>query len=98
MAWRPSWAPVARLDLSDILVYIAERNPDAARTFAVRVFDAVERLPDFPEIGRVVPEIGDPSVRELIRRPCRIVYRVRADSKEIEVARVWHARRGPPVL
>jgi toxin ParE1/3/4 len=56
------------------------------------------RLADFPESGRIVPEFGDPTIREVIRRPCRIVYRVDHRKRTVEIARVWHAARGAPII
>ena len=70
----------------------------AADRFVESLFQAVERLADFPESGRIVPEFGDPNIREVTRKPCRIVYRIRRRKRTIEVARVWHAARGTPVL
>jgi plasmid stabilization system protein ParE len=35
-------------------------------------------------------------ISEVIRHPCRIVYRIKASSGVIEIARVWHAARGIP--
>ena len=93
-----TWSPSALLDLHDIFSYIAEDDPSAAGKFIRSLLHAVERLPAFPESGRIVPEFDDPVIREVIRRPCRIVYRVKADSELIEIARVWHAARGIPEL
>ena len=98
MAYRLTWSPTARFDLREIFAYIAEENPAAARKFIRSIFHAVERLPSFPESGRIIPEIGDPTIREVIRRPCRVVYRIQADRSVIEIARVWHAARGIPEL
>jgi plasmid stabilization system protein ParE len=98
MACRLTWSPTARFDLREIFAYIAEDDPVAAGKFIRSLFHAVERLPFFPESGRIVPEFRDPDIREVIRRPCRIVYRVRASSGVIEIARVWHAARGIPQL
>ena len=98
MDYRLTWSPTARFDLRDIFAYIAEDNPTAAGKFIRSLFHAVERLPSFPESGRVVPEFHDPTIREVIRRPCRIVYRIKASSGLIEIARVWHAARGIPEL
>jgi plasmid stabilization system protein ParE len=98
MAYRLTWSPSARFDLREILAYIAEYDPTAAGRFIRSLFEAVERLPPFPESGRIVPEFGDPCIREVIRRPCRIVYRIKADRGTIEIARVWHASRGIPEL
>lgn len=63
---------------------------------AKSLFNAVEQLTDFPESGRMVPEFGDPAIRELIRKPFRIVYRVNKEQRFVEIARVWHALRGTP--
>ena len=98
MACRLTWSPTARFDLREIFAYIAEDDPSAAGKFIRSVFHAVERLSSFPESGRVVPEFDDPTIREVIRRPCRIVYRIKAGSGAIEIARVWHAARGIPEL
>ncbi len=66
--------------------------------FGQSVFDAVDRLIDFPESGRIVPEFRDPTIREIIRKPCRIVYRLKKDESPVEIARVWHAARGIPEI
>jgi toxin ParE1/3/4 len=98
MAYQLIWAPSACLDLKELAAYIAESRPKASVRFVKNVFHVVEHLADFPESGRVVPEFGDPSVREIIRRPCRIVYRVKSEEHIVEIARVWHAARGTPQL
>ncbi len=98
MAYHLTWSPSALFDLREIFAYIAEDDPIAAGKFIRNLFDSVERLPSFPESGRIVPEFGDPSIREVIRRPCRVVYRINADSGMIQIARVWHAARGIPEL
>ena len=98
MAYRLIWALSARFDLREIFTYIADSDPVAAKRFLGRLFDAVERLPAFPESGRIVPEFGDAGIREVIRRPCRIVYRIRSDKEMIEIVRVWHAARGIPEI
>ncbi|MBW2031309.1 MAG: type II toxin-antitoxin system RelE/ParE family toxin [Deltaproteobacteria bacterium] len=75
MAFKLIWSPSAKLDLKDITTFIAEDNISAAERFVGNLFHAVERLADFPESGRMVPEFGDPAIGEVIRKPCRIVYR-----------------------
>ena len=96
MAFKLIWSPSARLDIKDIAAFIAEDNPSAAVRFGRSLLEAVERLAAFPESGRIVPEFGDPNIREVIRKPCRIVYRIRRRKHTIEIARVWHAARGTP--
>ena len=98
MAYEVIWAPSARLDLAELASYIRESRPLASAHFVREVFQMVEHLADFPESGRVVPEFDDPGIREVIRRPCRIVYRIHADGHTVEIVRVWHAARGVPEL
>ena len=98
MAHRLIWSPAARLDLADLYHYIAEANPSAAGQFVRGVFHVIERLVDFPESGRVVPELGDPEIREVIKKPCRIAYRLQRERQEVEIVRVWHAARGLPEI
>ena len=50
-----------------------------------------ERLADFPESGRVVPEFGVAQLREVIHPPFRIVYRV--DKDRVRIVRVWRSER-----
>jgi toxin ParE1/3/4 len=98
MACSLIWSPTARFDLWDILSYIEDSNHSAAVHFGQNVFNKVERLIDFPESGRVVPEFNDAAIREIIQRPCRIVYRINLTKQTVEIVRVWHAARGVPEI
>ena len=98
MAYKLIWAPSARLDLRELSSYIAESRPEASARFVKSVFRTVEPLVKFPESGRIVPEFSNPAIREVIRKPCRIVYRVKVEEQIIEIVRIWHAARGIPQL
>lgn len=76
----PLWAPQALRDIEAIRNYIAEDSPRYADLVVARIIGAVERLATFPESGRVVPELGDPVIRELIVDPYRVVYRYRGNA------------------
>ena len=98
MAYKLIWAPSARLDLKDIVSYIGEASPQSSTYFVKSIFQHIEQLIDFHEFGRIVPEFDDPSIRELIRKPCRIIYRVKSHENIIEIVRIWHAARGLPKI
>jgi len=51
----------------------------------------VETPGDLPDSGRVVPEFDQPSLRELIQPPFRIVYR--RGTAHVQVVRVWRSER-----
>lgn len=55
------------------------------------VLDRIEALTVHPDLGRVVPEFGQPFLRELIHPPLRIVYR--RDGGRVRVVRVWRSER-----
>jgi addiction module RelE/StbE family toxin len=80
------WSPLALDRVSEIARYIAKDNPDAAERWVNELFDAVERLVDFPKSGRVVPEVGVRRIRELIFGAYRVIYSVK-DKVEILTVR-----------
>ena len=86
-----AWRPQALRDLEAIEAYYEEVAPDFAPLFVTGAFEAAARLSDLPYVGRVVPEIGEESIRELVYRQYRIIYVVADDSAEILT--VYHSAR-----
>jgi toxin ParE1/3/4 len=86
------WTQRAQADLAAIQAFIEGDSPHYASVVVRRLVDAVDRLRDFPESGRAVPEFADPSVREIILRPYRIVYRI-VSASEIHLLTVHHGAR-----
>ena len=74
------WAESALLDLEEIAEYIALDKRSAAQKLVQNVFSSIERLEQFPESGRVPPELKDSRYREVIVAPCRIFYRIDNDT------------------
>ena len=89
-------SPSARADLRDIVRYISFDDPDRALRFGQFLVSHTKSLAQFPELGRVVPELGDSFIREIIVRAYRVVYRVHRSEQLVEVVRFWHAARGIP--
>ncbi|RJG36332.1 type II toxin-antitoxin system RelE/ParE family toxin [Motilimonas pumila] len=77
------WTEPALSDLNDIAEYIALENLLAAKQLVQMVFSKVERLEDFPESGRIPPELAHLSYREVVVSPCRIFYKYDGDSVHI---------------
>jgi toxin ParE1/3/4 len=98
MALRLIWTQTAADDLRRIAEFIAAENPDAARRLAQAILAKIESLPEFPKMGRTVPEKEDPTVREVILNPYRIIYQLDQDHDRIHVTRIWHAARGIPKI
>ncbi len=85
------WTPQGLEDLEAICLFIARDAPPFAAVFAQQAFDATDRLADFPESGRVVPEMNDPDFREIILGNYRLIYRLR--SGDVEILTVHHGAR-----
>lgn len=60
----------ARSDIEDIVRYISVDDPDQGLRFGRCLTHQIKRLGQFPELGRVVPEIDDEYIREIIISDC----------------------------
>lgn len=69
------WTEPALQQLDAIADYISLDNPVAVGRLVQEVFDKTERLEDFPQSGRIPPELPDSVYREVVVPPCRIFYR-----------------------
>jgi toxin ParE1/3/4 len=90
--------PKSISDLEAIVIFIAKDNPQRARTFGYELMDRALSLATFPQRGRVVPEIGDPAVREILHGPYRIMSEIFPDAAAVFVLRFWHGARGEPEI
>src|SRR5262245_38110 len=103
MGYQVALSPSARRDLRDIVRYISLDSPERALEFGRLLINSTKRLADFPELGRVVPEFRDPSIREIVVRSYRVIYRVaprhRAQKFSLclcaSVANLLHPRQPP---
>jgi plasmid stabilization system protein ParE len=85
------WTPQAADDLESIADFIGLDSPHYASLFVLDVIGAVERLGRFPQLGRVVPEMQDSTIRELLLGNYRIIYRAQEDV--VEILTVYHGAR-----
>lgn len=87
-----TFAESAVLDLEDIRDDYQEQHvPDIGERFLLEIVALVEELSTHPDRGRMVPEFNQPSLRELIHPPFRIVYR--RGEQRIAIVRVWRSER-----
>lgn len=76
----------------DIAAYIALDKPSAAVQWAEKIFNSVERLSDFPESGRVVPEIHRNEIREIVQDNYRVIYKVKPKEILVLVVKSYHQK------
>ena len=85
------WSPKAARQFKGIVDYIALDSDRYAKIFARQIMRVVRAIPAHPMAGRMVPEYGDPNLRERIHHGYRIVYRLAPET--IEIVAICHGSR-----
>jgi toxin ParE1/3/4 len=88
------WSPSAANDLESICDRIERDNPEAARRIARSIWNACERLQDFPRLGRA--SIRMAGRRELVipQSPYIVIYRV--SDLAVEISHAFHGAQDWP--
>ncbi len=81
----------AALDIQEITEFIARDSVENAIRFADELLGICRSIPNFPERGRIVPEAGQPQIREIIHKNYRLVYTIRKE--KIFILQVFNATR-----
>ncbi len=89
MIWRIRFAVSALRDLEHALGALDDRR--AAARIAAAIDGRIEALKGSPRLGRIVPELGLETVREVLVPPFRLVYRI--ERRELRVVAAVHMRR-----
>lgn len=88
------WTDAARQDLEEIVSFIAIDSVESALSILARLENRCARLRQFPQRGRIVPELKAAEIlsyREIVEAPWRIVYRY--ERNRVFVMAVLDARR-----
>lgn len=88
------WTETAIKNLTGIYQYIAQNSLLYAQRVADKIIRRSEQIAAFPQSGRQVPEYDTPDVREIVEKPYRIIYRIKAD--QIDVLAVIHGAQQLP--
>ena len=71
------------MDRFDIEDFISQDSPQRAAKFVNYLIQRGEGVSKNPRIGRIVPEISNPNIREIIAKKYRIVYKIQENKIEI---------------
>ncbi len=89
------WTQAALSQLSGIYEYIANDSQRYARVMVDRITSRSKQIGSFPESGEIVAEYADPTIREVVEGPYRLIYRT--EPQRVAVLAVIHgARLLPP--
>jgi toxin ParE1/3/4 len=86
------WTDQALLDIENIAEFIAKDSETYAKIMVERFFEEAEILENFPLSGRIVPELNDKNIREIIFGNYRIIYRVFTKSA-VDILTIHHSSR-----
>ncbi len=85
------WSPLAVQRVQEIADYIALDSKKAALKWVDTIFGKVKVLETGSHVGRKVPELNLPDIRELIFGNYRIIYRVLKN--QIAIVTVRHFKQ-----
>jgi addiction module RelE/StbE family toxin len=86
------WSPLAVEQVQDIATYIALDKPSVAIEWTDKIFNSVNQLKEFPDSGRIVPEIKRKEIRELVLKNYRVIYKVKPKEILILVVKNYHQK------
>jgi toxin ParE1/3/4 len=90
--------PQSQDDLRSIVSYIARDDQERAKAFGYLLIDKALSIGSMPERGRIVPELNEWGVREILHGAYRIIYEILREPDAVFVLRFWHAARGKPEI
>ncbi|MDF2373942.1 MAG: type II toxin-antitoxin system RelE/ParE family toxin [Rhizobiaceae bacterium] len=91
MAYQVVWSPEAFKDIDEIVGFIAKDSPFYAQVVVEKIIDASRSLDESPQRGRIVPEISDPSHREIFIHSYRLIYEIEAET--VSILAMIHGKR-----
>jgi toxin ParE1/3/4 len=77
------WSPRSLKDLEIIYEYIQQDSIEMARAFVNELIQVAIEIPEFPYLGRLVPELNKDQIREKIYKNYRIIYRIKNGNAEL---------------
>lgn len=88
------WSIPAKQDLKQIHDYIARDSNFYANKVAEEIVEKSEILNDNPEIGRIVPELSDKKIRQILIYSYRLIYEY-IESKVVILALIHSKQKFP---
>ena len=85
------WSPLAEQRALEAVDYIAQDRPLAAAAWLEELLERVAALDHLAKRGRVVPEIGKATHRQVFHYPYRIIYRI--DAGQVVILTIRYGRR-----
>jgi len=86
------WTSRSLNDLEEIGNYISKDSPKYAKLTLEKLIETAKLIEANPLIGRIVPEVKQKNIREIITGNYRIIYNIR-DNRFAYILTVHHSSR-----
>lgn len=86
------WAEISRDDLNEIFVYISVDSKRYAAITVNKIYKRAQKIAINPYLGRIVPELNQKFIREVLSGNYRIVYRI-VNNLQVDILRIYHSSR-----
>lgn len=87
-----TWTELSTEDLSQIFEYIAKDSSRYASITVNKIYNRAQDILVNPYVGRIVPELNDKFIREVISGNYRIVYKI-ISRTQVDILRIYHSAR-----
>jgi len=87
-----NWTKQSVEDLKDILDYISKESVKYARFQVIKIRHRLKILYTYSYAGKIVSELKNENIRELIEGNYRIIYRIVSENR-IDILTVHHSSR-----
>ena len=89
---RINWTFQAKKDLNAIAEYISKDSKRYAKLQVIRLKNRTRILKIQIRTGKIVPEINQENIRELIEENYRIIYKI-VENNQIDILTIHHSAR-----
>ena len=86
------WTTAALEDLSEVRDYARQFSVNYAEQLIEKLVERTDALEKFPRLGRIVPEYGETTVRELLEGRYRIMYEI-VNTERIDILHIHPSAR-----
>ena len=86
------WSDSAKFDLRQIYDYISKDSKIYGKRVIDNIVSRSEELNVYANLGKMVTELNNPKIRELLIYSYRLIYHISSDD-EVEVLAIVHTKR-----
>ena len=87
-----NWTHQAEIDLKSIYDFISQDSVHYAEIHIKRLREKARALIYQPKLGRIVPELDNANIREIIFGNYRIIYRL-VNIEQVDILTIYHSAR-----